>query len=1288
MKKVSSVATYIVRKLWTLIAITLVVFALLMSLLRYSLPYLNDKKQIFEDFAQTEYGVGLEIQSISASWQGVGPVLVLEGVTLEQSEKSPIELNINNIYIEIDFWDSLLTQQFSSKNFSLDGLVLDIDLQQMESSNNDFPILDALEGLFLEQLQTFSLVNSQVSISGANNRQSFDIANLSWINKGERHQGSGLISVSELATNSAVFVIDLKGRADNFDGTLYAKADELDLSPWINEFSALESELLEGRANFEFWADINRKSITKIYGNIKPTRFIWKQDEVDLTSGIESGIFVAQPADNKWLFNVKDLTLSIYDKTLRTNWKGSISKQGEIQVQAEDSFEITPLLPIIGLFNGGLLEQLNAIQPISTISDLAFQKRPKGFSAHFKMNDIQWNTSDRVPGIKDLQAEFSWHKNIGSIQLRGQDVAIAADKIFPEALSIDNVNLPIQFYQSDNSWIVSSTSGVIVLPETTISPVFEYQVDNAFLSFAADIGELDVFHIRRFLPLAPFLGDEVSLYLNKAFHANGKIESAQVLWHGAFSQFPFDQNQGIFQANVAIKQADFLFANNWPAITKLDLNLAFENLGLAMHSSAASLANLKISTLKAYIPILTKGADLIIEAMATGSGDEVSKLLANSSLSEGLGKILSKDILVSNNLSTQLSLHIPLDAPENTSASGIVMLPDNNVQIPSLLLDLKNVDGRIIFDNDKVSFSDLKTNLFGQPIVADFNGANSDAEYRFNVGLDGNWDLSPLLPYVSDELDDYVTGRGAWSSAINVAIGKEDFSYMATLFSKLDEVSSILPPPFDKTKNDKKTLKLEVNGNPQASNITLAFGEQVKFDGILPHKELQFSRAHLAIGETDFVGRGVGFSISANLPQIRLGLWYQSITALLAGMSKDSQTDRKPIFEAPQRIFIETENLILAGQTLTDVNATVKTMDNNWVLDLVSDEAKAQIIFHNSWVEEGIEIDADFVRFDNWIEQDNQVRPEIEPQSLPRIRLNCQDCQIFGNHLGQVKFESFPNDDGLRIEDIQINGLNGQVHANGQWYKRNDDHYTFINGDLKSDDFGEFLKDFQFDSGVKDSEAVMDFAFTWKASPFEFSFDYLDGEMQWELTDGYITELSDKGSRIFTLLSLDSLVRKLSLDFRDVFAKGFFYDEMQGSVQITEGKADTRDTKIDGGAGEMEIYGYTDLVAGELNYNVSFTPNVTGNLPVLVYFMVNPPTALAALALDQVLTSAKVISNVNYSITGTLEEPILIETGRESTEVALPARRDELPEVNQGFVPPTSQDTLMMDVNDDKQKGS
>ena len=122
-----------------------------------------------------------------------------------------------------------------------------------------------------------------------------------------------------------------------------------------------------------------------------------------------------------------------------------------------------------------------------------------------------------------------------------------------------------------------------------------------------------------------------------------------------------------------------------------------------------------------------------------------------------------------------------------------------------------------------------------------------------------------------------------------------------------------------------------------------------------------------------------------------------------------------------------------------------------------------------------------------------------------------------------------------------------------------------------------------------------------------------------------------------------------------MFAKGFFYDDMSGTVQIADGRAFTQDTEIDGGAGEIEINGYTELDTGKLNYNVSFAPNVTGNLPFLVYFLATPPTALAALALDQVLTSAKVISNVNYKVKGPISEPQFDEVERNSKDISLPA---------------------------------
>ncbi|MDU0353106.1 AsmA-like C-terminal region-containing protein [Paraglaciecola aquimarina] len=65
---------------------------------------------------------------------------------------------------------------------------------------------------------------------------------------------------------------------------------------------------------------------------------------------------------------------------------------------------------------------------------------------------------------------------------------------------------------------------------------------------------------------------------------------------------------------------------------------------------------------------------------------------------------------------------------------------------------------------------------------------------------------------------------------------------------------------------------------------------------------------------------------------------------------------------------------------------------------------------------------------------------------------------------------------------------------------------------------------------------------------------------------------------------------------------------------MKDGVADTQDTVVDGGAGEITMHGYTDLAAKQLNYQIAFAPKVTSSLPVIVAWMVNPATALGSLS--------------------------------------------------------------------------
>ena len=48
------------------------------------------------------------------------------------------------------------------------------------------------------------------------------------------------------------------------------------------------------------------------------------------------------------------------------------------------------------------------------------------------------------------------------------------------------------------------------------------------------------------------------------------------------------------------------------------------------------------------------------------------------------------------------------------------------------------------------------------------------------------------------------------------------------------------------------------------------------------------------------------------------------------------------------------------------------------------------------------------------------------------------------------------------------------------------------------------------------------------------------------------------------MLSLQSLPRRLTLDFRDVFQQGFAFDAIDGQVRIQQGVADTRNLRMRG----------------------------------------------------------------------------------------------------------------------------
>lgn len=1255
-------AAWITRKIWMTAAVLLVTLAVLISLVRYSLPYMDSHKHHLEALLQEQYNSEIQIGYISAMWKGKGPAIVLKDVVLKQEQDSPLAFSIDETQIELDFWSSVQQGQIQSQRFNLIGLQLQVDLPKIKSSGEQYPILDALETLFLEQLARFSVSNSEVLLRTNLDEQKIQIQQLSWLNKEQRHQGVGQMRVAELARNSARFVLDLHGSKDSFNGTFYAEAEDLDLSPWIKALLPTEYNIQHSRGNFKLWAGLQNTDITFVQADLSESEFVWQGEEQDsqVSAELLKGQFYAMPNSNGWDFNLDDFSLVVNERLFNSDWHGSLFTNGVITLSSAQGFNLTPLLPLSSVLLGeSFQQQLGAFEPGIQVSTADFYLSEEHIAGYIAFDELTTQEQDTVPGINAFNGEIFWLNDAGMLNLQSQDNYLASEQLLGFMLPYEQLNLTAYLSTGEQQSRIYIPKFELQNKDLDIQQQAEYDLQTGNLTLFATVQDSDLLTLKRYFP--ELMGKDTRSWLNRALE-KGQTRNAKILWRGNPSDFPFEQGQGIFQASVDIEQLQLKFQRDWPALQDASVSLLFENDRLDIQGKEGSISGLTVQQADAVIPELSGSSHVAITATGNGSGPQIRDLFQASSLKSSVGEAL--DFLqVQGDLQASLNLHVPFTGNE-VIATVQVDFQDNQLHIPALDLTLDKMAGSLHIANENLDASGITASILGQPIALDVKARQQEQGYTTDVNFSGNWNVPQAVAYAHPQLVKYVQGDTSWNGRFKLVLPEQGYQYNLQLNSDLAGVDLTAPQPLTKNAQSSLPLFFDSEGNEQVSTVRILLGRNVKFNGILPHDTMQFSRAHLSAGGDNFVGMGLGFSVSADLPRMDYSAWHGFIGDLVDGLP-DSET---PFISAPQRVFVEAQELLLAGQMLTNAEVLAKNRDELWELEVSSEQARADIMLHKDWLRDGVEIQADYINLSEW--QDNEQQTDsFSYEDVPPLKLLCKSCNFKGVELGRVEAEMSRNQAGMKIDKLNISSRDGTLVATGDWYFGQQTDSTRLIGSFNSEDFGSFLKGLDFDSGIRDSDARMNFDFSWGNAPYAFSAEELNGSLDFRLGDGYITEISDKGARLLSIFSLESLLRKLTLDFRDVFAKGFFYDKMSGTFAIEQGKVRTQDTHIDGAAAGVDIKGYANLVDNSLNYVVDVKPNITSSLPVLVAWMVNPATAVAALAFDEVFTSANVVSGIQYSLTGSIKEPQITLLEQTSKVVELPAKNNNLPK---GNTPPES----------------